>query len=197
MSSNEQLVNCPSCTFENKNTNINCSICDNPLPMNKNLNEDLNFIKDIFKAEINKKIIENNMSQAYDIIPESFFSIDMLYIPIQINGKKFNALVDTGAQISVMSKEIADQAGLTNLIDYKIKGKTYGVGEQDILGKIWMTDIIVGIHAISCPFTILNKFDIGIIFGLDMLNTHKCIIDVGNKCLKIGDIEVKFIKKDD
>ena len=67
---------------------------------------------------IHKEKIKENRQIAMEYFPESFYSHHhMLYIPLEINNYKVIALVDTGAQMTIMSVDIAHNCGLYNLID--------------------------------------------------------------------------------
>ena len=191
------FIACKECTFNNDATATNCSMCGATLTLIKPM-IDIELVKNMLKTvEIQKKI-KQNYDQAHELIPESFFHIDMLYFLCEINGVPVKAFVDTGAQISIMSKSCATLCGIDDLIDYSYKGTTVGVGEKDILGRIWMIDIDLGDHSLPCSFTILDDFKIDIIFGLNMLISHGCMIDLKNKCLKIGDdgIVIPFVEKE-
>lgn len=203
---------CSNCTFKNVISHINCEICGNSLSIKPKLDSKIidnlmNAIKK--KNEIEK--IEDNYLEANTLIPESFFDVDMLYFSCSINGVSISAFIDTGAQKTIMSKKCAEKCGLSDLIDTRMKGIAKGVGTQKIIGKIWMKDIDIGGISLPCGFTILEDFSIDVIFGLDMMISHGCEIDLKNKCLKIdrsnldnksieyenNKIIIPFVKKDD
>lgn len=120
----------------------------------------------------------------------------MLHFKCSINGTLIEAFVDTGAQMSIMSESCANQCGLSDLIDYRYKGEARGVGKQTILGKIWLQDIDIGTgQSIPCSFTILKDMHIDMIFGLDMLSSHRANINLRDRIIEIGDIKIPIIKK--
>ena len=131
------------------------------------------------------------------MIPESLFRIDMLYFSCVIKGVELKAFIDTGAQMSIMSKKFANIIEYSDLIDERYKGVALGVGKQDILGKIHYleVDIPTAKVTIPCSFSVLDQMEMDIIFGLDMLISHGAILDMGKKCMKINGIEIKFVKK--
>jgi|AntRauTorckE6833_2_1112554.scaffolds.fasta_scaffold14070_4 DNA damage-inducible protein 1 len=191
---------CSNCTFKNSFSLTSCEICGNGLNTIPQLDAQLvdNLISSL-KKKNNYKKIEDNYLEAHTLIPESFFDIDMLYFPCSINGINISAFVDTGAQKTIMSKKCAEKCGLSDLIDTRMQGIAKGVGTQKIIGKIWMKDIDIGDISLPCGFTILEDFSIDVIFGLDMMISHGCIIDLKNKCFKIGQesIIIPFVKNDD
>jgi len=60
--------------------------------------------------------IEENMEKALEHTPESFAKVVMLYIPTKINNVEVKAFVDSGAQMSIMTKECAEKCGLLRLL---------------------------------------------------------------------------------
>ncbi|MBA42467.1 MAG: hypothetical protein CMF62_00470 [Magnetococcales bacterium] len=139
-------------------------------------------------------IVKKNHTDAYNLIPESFFSVNMLYMHVQINDIPITAFVDTGAQITIMSHSMAKKLGVTDLIWKGYNSTMKGVGEQKSIGKIFCLDMVIGSSIIPCSFVILENSP-DIIFGLDMMKAHGCIIDLKEKKMKIGDDEVHFLEK--
>jgi len=92
----------------------------------------------------NLKLINENLEYAQLNMPESFSFIHMLYIPVEINKVKLTALVDTGAQTTIMSVHNAEKCGLKNLIDTRYAGIAKGVGTSKIVGIIHAAMIKVG-----------------------------------------------------
>ncbi len=133
-----------------------------------------------------------NYEQAYQVIPEVFFKNNLYQIDCQINGHEFQPLIDTGAAISVISEELAEKCGLTDLIDYRVSGELMGVGRQKVTGRIWLVDAIINDHAVPISLTVCKNFDMGMLIGLDLLNAHGCQIDLQRKVLTISGIEVKM-----
>ena len=52
--------------------------------------------------------------------PEAFASVVMLYVDCEVNGFPIKAFVDSGAQVTIMSKPTAQRLGLMRLIDYSL-----------------------------------------------------------------------------
>jgi DNA damage-inducible protein 1 len=187
-------MDCDSCTYSNKIGSKNCEICGNHLTV-KRETIDASVVGNILKSLDTKSKIEKNHAAAYEIIPESFFPPDMLHFQCAINGTYIEAFIDTGAQMSIMSESCATTCGLNDLIDYRYKGEARGVGKQTILGKIWLVDIDVEGVSVPCSFTILKDLDIDMIFGLDMLNSHRANINLRDKRIEIGSVHIPIIKK--
>jgi DNA damage-inducible protein 1 len=54
----------------------------------------------------------------------------------EVNGFLVPAIIDTGAQITVMSASCAKRCRISNKIDARFSGRAVGVGSSDIIGRI-------------------------------------------------------------
>lgn len=144
---------------------------------------------------IRQEQIDENMQLAYEIAPESFTSVNMLYINIKVNGVLVQAFVDSGAQSTIISPKLAEKCGISRLIDKRFIGEARGVGSQKIEGKIHSVPIAIGdsdTH-IPCSFIVIDTH-VDLLFGLDMLRRHKCVLDLERDVLVVGgNIETKFL----
>ncbi|CAK7895314.1 DNA damage-inducible protein 1 [[Candida] anglica] len=148
---------------------------------------------------IQQEQVEENMRLAYEISPESFTSVNMLYINIKVNGHLVKAFVDSGAQTTIISPRLAEKIGIARLIDKRYVGEARGVGSQKIEGKIHSVPITIGDSEtpIPCSFVLLET-SVDLLFGLDMLRRHKCVIDLERDVLVVGgNIETKFLHEKD
>ncbi|KAI0465264.1 hypothetical protein LJB42_000491 [Komagataella kurtzmanii] len=145
---------------------------------------------------INEQAIEENMNTAFEISPESFVSVNMLYINVEINGVHCKAFVDSGAQTTIMSPKLAEKCNLANLIDKRFRGVAQGVGSSEIIGRIHSAPIKIEDIIVPCSFTVLDT-KVDLLFGLDMLRRHQCVIDLKNNCLQIADRKTEFLGEAD
>ena len=146
---------------------------------------------------IRQQQIDENHNLAHELIPESFTQVHMLYINISINGQKVQAFVDSGAQTTIISPKLAEKTGISRLIDKRFQGVAQGVGTQKIMGKIHSVPIRIGDSDIDipCSFTVLDT-SVDLLFGLDMLRRHKCVMDLVRDVLVVGgNIEAKFLRE--
>jgi len=155
------------------------------------------------EREIEQKNVNENMEMAMEASPESFGSVVMLYINVEVNGKKIKAFVDSGAQSTIMSESCAKDCGLMRLIDRRFAGRAVGVGSAKIVGRVHLAPLKIGNTHYNCTFTVLEDGlgdrNMKFLFGLDMLKRHQCMIDLKNNCLHLnganGSQSVKFLSE--
>lgn len=143
---------------------------------------------------IRRERIQKNLQLAYEITPEAFVNTTLLLIKLNINGHETHALVDSGAQKSVILAPVAETFGLHDLIDSQFAGMSRGVGLQQSPGRIHSVPVVLGDTnlALPCSFQVL-EVGFPVLLGLDMLKTHRCIIDLSKNALVVGDFEIPFM----
>jgi hypothetical protein len=88
----------------------------------------------IFNSAVN-----NNLNNGCNVIVEDEpmrILSGLIYIPVIINDYKCRAILDTGAQVIMMSYEFIEAIKCTNMIDRRMQGICKGVGESNIVGQI-------------------------------------------------------------
>jgi len=150
------------------------------------------------EEEVHASNVRENMEMAMEFHPESFTQVTMLYVPMEVNGVQVNALIDSGAQMTVMSKECADRCGISRLIDKQWGGMAVGVGSAPIVGRVHLAKVKMGPHFLNCSFTILAQSNgVDFLFGLDQLRKHQALIDLRRNCLVIGEHDIPFMHEKD
>ena len=141
--------------------------------------------------------VEENRLLAFDTFPEAFTSVSMLYVGIEINGQPVKALVDSGAQSTIMSEECAARCGLLRLLDRRAAGQAQGIGTANILGRVYLTQMKFGRSYFPVSVTVLEQRRVEFLLGLDMLRSYRASIDLqANKLrfqLDSGFEEVPFL----
>ena len=148
-------------------------------------NPDSEEAQKMIAEDIRRKNVQQAKEIAYDTMPEAFISVPMLYVPIEINGQQVKAFVDSGAQITLMSRRLAERCDLIRLLDTDFAGIMRGVGTARSLGKIHMAQMKIGGSYFPVSLTVMEDNSIDFLLGLDMLRRHQCCIDLGSNSLRI------------
>ncbi|KAG6545501.1 hypothetical protein Mapa_013103 [Marchantia paleacea] len=148
---------------------------------------------------IRQKNVDENWEAAVEHNPEAFARVIMLYVDMEVNNVPLKAFVDSGAQTTIISKDCAERCGLLRLLDRRYVGIAKGVGQSEIVGRIHVAPLKIGVNYYPCSFTVLDQPDLEFIFGLDMLRKHQCSIDLKDNVLRVGggEIAVPFLQEKD
>eukprot|EP00817_Percolomonadidae_sp_ATCC50343_P002745 CAMPEP_0117428544 /NCGR_PEP_ID=MMETSP0758-20121206/8223_1 /TAXON_ID=63605 /ORGANISM="Percolomonas cosmopolitus, Strain AE-1 (ATCC 50343)" /LENGTH=457 /DNA_ID=CAMNT_0005214949 /DNA_START=18 /DNA_END=1391 /DNA_ORIENTATION=+ len=150
------------------------------------------------EESIHEENLHKNYLDAMEELPESFGRVVMLFIKVKINNKDTVALIDTGAQMSVISEKKALNLGLGRWINKRFEGKVHGVGTSNIIGRICKTEMFIGDASIDTSLTVLEnqKHDaIDIIIGLDLMKSHGIIVDLQQNVLRVGNTSIPFLSE--
>ena len=122
----------------------------------------------------------------------------MLYIPIEINGWKYKAMVDSGSQATVISLPWATACGIARLIDKRYAGTARGLGTANILGRIHSVAVKTGKSYFYMSLVVMDPCPrVDMLLGLDFLRRFDACVDLRRGALLVQDQEVPFLEEQD
>jgi len=135
---------------------------------------------------IAKEAIDSQYARTMEDAPELVVgSVVMLFVTVTVNNVALQALVDSGAQMTIMNAQEAARCGVMRLLDTRFAGVAQGVGTQKILGRILALQLKIGGGHFPCSVSVLETGP-PFILGLDMLKRHQCCLDLRRGCLTLG-----------
>ena len=155
----------------------------------------------IIAERICEQNVEAQATTAINEMPEAFGSVHMLYINVEVNDHPVKAYVNCGAQSTIMSEACAERCGVARHVDTDFAGEARDVGTTRILGRVHIAQMKLGSSFFPISLTVLQNNDVDMLFGLDMLKRHRCIIDLSANVLRIesafGLEEAQFLAEAD
>ena len=149
-------------------------------------------------------------SAEQEILP-MLYSSPSIRIKVKINDIEYIALIDTGAETNIISKNIIEQCNLNDHIDERCKGIAYGVGQSIILGTVPYLNVSIGdfdkmentnmvntkgnkIFDCPCNFSVIdNDCPCDIILGQAFMMFYKVKLDFENRTIHISDEQIPMI----
>lgn len=157
--------------------------------------------KEYFDSKKRLEKVQEQYFQMMQEYPESLGRVLMLYIEAKVNGHPVQAFVDSGAQSTIMSKKLATECGLMDMLDVRFKGVAVGVGQGIILGRVHLVQLQLGDYHFPVTLTIMDDpppeseaKEMPFLLGLDMLKRHTCSIDLENQKLKFRLAPGKYLE---
>lgn len=108
-----------------------------------------------------------------------------IQVMCEINGFMVPGIIDTGAQISVMSASCARRCRIAQNLDTRFAGRAIGVGATDILGQIGDLPIRAGPLSFTSKISILRESGAEFILGRDFLRRFRADICMHRNVLTV------------
>ncbi|CAJ0604009.1 unnamed protein product [Cylicocyclus nassatus] len=128
-----------------------------------------------------EEILNRSVEKAVAEFPECFKKTPMLYLKAHLNGTEILALVDTGAQSSIISTTAVEKCNVAHLVDDRFCIFASGVGGMESsLGRILACDLFVSNTKLICSFDVLpnDACNVDLIIGLDVLSKNQAVLDL-------------------
>ena len=109
-----------------------------------------------------------------------------MMVPVHIGQQKIAAIVDTAAQVTLISTSLREQVLATEGLDYEVVQLRNAQKDSKMPGKLWKhVGFQLGGRKYFMDFVEANIGD-NFILGLDFLKGHKCKIDLEEDILEMG-----------
>lgn len=113
------------------------------------------------EQEIKRRNVQDNLMMAIEHAPEVFGTVNLAYLNCEVNGYKFRALLDTGAQSTFMHRSLITKCNLERIFDESVKGTVMGVGTSNVLGRVHAAEIKLGDRLfLICSFYVMESLPI-------------------------------------
>lgn len=141
-------------------------------------------------------IIEKDINEDYyNMAQESMLDNSLLHILLEVNGFQYACIIDTGAQLSVMSQKMAETLKIDHLIDKTFAGIAKGVGSAKILGNIFNVKAKINQIQFQLNFKVIENDEYLVLLGLDFLLSKCDTINLKNRSIIINNKPVKFLNE--
>ena len=138
--------------------------------------EECHYRSQLIKTDISKELLEEDDAEVIE--PET----GLTEVIVNIEGKEFKTLIDTGSEVSVISengleklKEINKNIPSLPVAGVTIIGIT-GVRSKRVTKQVQLNMLINGVE-FENTFLVVRGLNLEVILGNDFLKRHKAVID--------------------
>lgn len=125
--------------------------------------------------------------------------MELPHVSCKLGNKELHCLIDTGAQISLLNKDLVDKEieNLGTFVPIKNTNLITANGKKIItVNKIFCVKINIEGMSLDVEFVIIPNLNKNCILGIDFLNKYETIVNVGKKNLQIQNSIVSWLKDD-
>lgn len=124
----------------------------------------------------------------------AYGAVRMLHVPIEVNGRKGQAMVGSGANRTIVSAKFAAASGISDMVNTRCRGVARGTGTMKISGSIPGIEITVGHIVLATSVTVMaDDLSIDILLGLNTLGQYQACIDLKQDVLEFQGHVVDFL----
>lgn len=116
----------------------------------------------------------------------------IIEIPHSQRKTPVTTIIDTGAQVTVLSAEAAQKCGVSHFMDQRYAGQATGVGSCRVLGRIPAGCLHLHLspsHTIPCPaITVLDNdsMEMDLLLGLDFLRDAGAVLNLNKNVMVLS-----------
>ena len=123
---------------------------------------------------------------------------NLLYVKIGVYDYELRAIIDTGAQTSVISEDLCEFLGIIPFVNTNCKGTVQGIGQCNIMGVIEGLMVKMEQMDVTLNLTVVesNAHKYLMLLGLDFLYGYKCNIDLNQGVIRMNsNKEIKILNE--
>ncbi|CAL2038681.1 unnamed protein product [Caenorhabditis brenneri] len=158
----------------------------------------------VYRSDSEKYKVLKELRKAYknatDTLAQFFVKTPMPHIHLQIESTPVIALVDTGAQLSIITKSLAERCGIIAKLDSRFQVDAHGIGGlSKALGKILDVELELSGYYLPVVLTVFEGCSLGsdLVIGVDILTAYNACVDFKRKCVRFNEeVEVEVVKMD-
>ena len=115
---------------------------------------------------------------------------ELLVVPTFIKGKRFEALVDSGSMVNLISENLMESLGLTPTNKERLVLRSYQGNPESTLGST-ILPIEIGNDTYLLNAHVAKHIPYPIFIGIPFLKTYKAKLDLSRKILDLPNAEIK------
>jgi predicted aspartyl protease len=125
-------------------------------------------------------------SEPYVRIPTGQSLNDRLFFPVRLDGRRIDTIVDTGAQLSVLSVKAAIALGLTEgILARDPAGMVRGIGAEQLAARVHrFSRLEIGSEVIRNPEIVVTDVrlaDADLVLGIDLMRSRRVWLSYGSR----------------
>ena len=145
-------------------------------------------VDSVIESQANTKTICETGSRSSDVATITINSVSSYFLPVCVAGMEISCLVDTVAGVSLLSGDVLDKVGQRSIIvEPVIHQKLVGVDgiPLKVRGASTFPLTIAGLE-FQHSLIIADNITADAILRLDFLDSHKCVLDLGQRKLCVN-----------